>query len=125
PTGPARRRRNRVANTRALVLCLQAHPVDVVTHPGLGVDIDTQELARAAEKTGCALEINARHADCMRGFIRAARGSGVSFWCSSDAHEPGSVGDLRAALDLAAACGLPPERIRNTWAGSRHGEAGG
>lgn len=124
PDGPARRRRNRIKNTKALISCLYVHPVDVLTHPGLGVDVDTHELARAAERRGTALEINARYAESMAGFISAAERSGVSFWCASDAHEPASVGDLKAGLDLAAAKGLSPERICNTRAGSEGRGAG-
>ncbi len=122
--GPARRRRDRTDNTKALISCLHVHPVDLVTHPGLGVDVDTQELARAAEKRGTALEISARYASSMAGFIDVAQRTGVSFWCSSDAHEPASVGDLRDGLALARARGLAPERICNTWAGRERGGAG-
>lgn len=114
------RRRARAANTAALTQCLRTHPVDVVTHPGLGVDIDTAELARAAERSGTALEINARHALSSIGFLRVAARFDVRFWCSSDAHAPEDVGELRAAIEVAREVGIDPARIANVRAGTEH-----
>ncbi len=108
---PEARRRARAANTAALIECLRAHPVDVVTHPGLGVDIDTTALALAAERYGAALEISARHASV--GFLRVAARSGVRFWCSSDAHAPEDVGELGPAIEAAREVGIDPSRIIN------------
>lgn len=103
--------RARAANTSALVECLKTHPVDVVTHPGLGVDIDTAVLARTAERLGTALEINTRYVSV--GFLRLAARSGVRFWCCSDAHAPGDVGELETAIKAAREAGIDPARIVN------------
>lgn len=107
------RRRARVANTKAIVEAVMKHPIDVVTHPGLHVSIDTEELASACAKAGTALEINGGHPHMNEDFIRIARKQGVDFCISSDAHEPERVGDFKLALDLAERAGLGPEMIVN------------
>ncbi|HHV63104.1 MAG TPA: PHP domain-containing protein [Firmicutes bacterium] len=106
-------RRARVANTDALVRAVTAHRVDIVTHPGLMVSIDTKELARACALAGTALEINVKHAMESLDFVMVAAGEGVKFALSSDAHRPEDVGRLEPALEIARRAGLGPDMILN------------
>ncbi|HHY47580.1 MAG TPA: PHP domain-containing protein [Firmicutes bacterium] len=107
------RRRARVENTKALVEAVMRHPIDVVTHPGLHVSIDTEELALACARAGTALEINGGHPHMEEAFIHVARKQGVDFCISSDAHEPARVGDFGRAIELAERAGLDAARIVN------------
>jgi len=111
------RRRRRGETTKALIECLVRHPVDIVAHPGLRVDIDTHELARWAEKTDAALEINAGHSLSTVDYISIGMKAGVSFVCSSDAHTPERVGRVAQAVHLARRSGADPASVRNTRAG--------
>ncbi len=107
-------------NTEALLACLYKHPVDVVTHPGHLFGVEPEELARGAENTHTALEINSRHGSAGVDFLRRAAQYDIEFWCGSDAHLPSRVGDVQNGLQTALKAGLMPCRIRNTVAGFEH-----
>lgn len=106
-------RRARVDNTKSLIEAIRGNRVDVLTHPGLHVSIDTVELARECAKVGTALEINARHAGLDPEFVEVAARQGASFCIDSDAHSPTEVGKFGCALDVAARAGLGCDRIIN------------
>ena len=103
----------RKANTRALVQAVMRYDVDVVVHPGLHVDLDTEELAWACRQRHTALEINASHEVPDMDFVRVAAKTGVHFVVSSDAHTPSRVGDLGKALLVVRGAGVSPERVVN------------
>ncbi|MDR7402957.1 MAG: PHP domain-containing protein [Armatimonadota bacterium] len=109
--------RVRRANTEALCRCLSRHPVDVVTHPGLGMPVDVAAVARACARTGTAYEVNVGHLYQTVDELRVAAAEGAFFIVNSDAHFPASVGRLDAGLRLLAEAGVPPERVLNTPAG--------
>jgi putative hydrolase len=103
----------RTTNTKALIEALYRYPIEVITHPGLRLDIDTCELSRAAAKKGVALEINASHGYLSDDYIKIALRQGASFMIGSDAHRPEDVGRLENGVSAAKRCGVPPERILN------------
>ncbi len=112
----ALRERERIEVTQALVEIINRYPVDIITHPGLHVSIDTAELARACARRGTALEINAGHANVTKEFVQVAAREGATFTIDSDAHRPGDVGRLGRAVAVAEAAGLRPEQIWNARA---------
>lgn len=103
----------RKVNTAALVNAVRRFPIAVITHPGYGLPIDTGRLAEACAASGCALEINAGHDHATIEYLRIAKAAGARFALGSDAHEPGRVGDLAKAAELARAAGLSAEEIIN------------
>lgn len=106
-------RRARSLNTEALVAAVEKHDVDIVTHPGLHLPVDTQELARACARRGTALEINVGHGNVTVDFIRVAAREGAVFCINSDAHRPADVGRLEVGVKTALEAGLEPSRIIN------------
>lgn len=100
-------------NTKAVVEAVCRYDIDIITHPGLHMSIDTYELARACAKRGTALEINASHGTSLTEFAWAAASQGVSFAISSDAHRPQDVGRLEPGLTVAEKLGLTADRIIN------------
>lgn len=108
-----RSRQLRNTNTKALVEAVYRNPVNFVAHPGLWIDIDTEELAHACVRRKTALEINCKHTDILADYVKVAMPTGVDFVISSDAHLPAQVGQLDAGWALAKKLALPPERIRN------------
>lgn len=113
PGGRRWLRRVRVYNTKMLVEAVYRYDVDIVTHPGLNMAVDTRELARACASRGTALEINAAHGASLVDFAAAAAAEGVNFAINSDAHRPDDVGNFAAGLQVAGALCLPAERIIN------------
>lgn len=104
-------------NTKAIVAAVYNNEIDIITHPGLNISIDTPELARACVKTDTALEINAKHGVKSIEFIQAAAREGVKFAIGSDAHLPEDVGRLEAGVKAARLAGLNPEQIINVRVG--------
>ncbi len=99
--------------TKMVVEAVYRNDIDVITHPGHGVPIDTAELARACARRDTALEINNRIADRLDDFIKTAMKTGVKFCINSDAHRPDAVGELSAGLAVAQRAKLPSEQILN------------
>lgn len=107
------RRLARRLNTRTLIRAVERHRIDIITHPGWRLSIDTRALARACAACGTALEINAAHGFLSREYVRVAAAEGVRFAIGSDAHSPSCVGRLEAGVAVAEALGLRPEQIIN------------
>ncbi len=113
-----RRAEVRRVNTDMLTKAVERWEVDIVTHPGLKMDIDTARLAEVCAGRGTALEINAAHGYLSRDYLRVAAKSEVNFFLSSDAHRPERVGDIAAALSLVKEVNLDWKRIinlRSSW----------
>lgn len=106
----------RVANTKAVVEAVNRSHIDIITHPGLRLPIDTGELAVACAKKGTALEINSAHGNMTREFVQIGLRAGAKFAVGSDAHQPHRVGDFQRALELIEATGLPASQIINARA---------
>lgn len=106
-------RRARVANTKALMEAVRRYDIDIVTHPGLKLSIDTRDLARVCAQRGTALELNASHNRMTVEFARVAAREGCRFAIDSDAHRPADVGRLGPAIAIARAAGLTADQIIN------------
>jgi putative hydrolase len=103
----------REGNTRALIRAMDMYPVRIITHPGAKADIDTKNLARAAAAKKVALEINSSHGHMTVDYVKIAKGEGAKFVLGSDAHKPGRVGDVKAAVRVARQAGLTASDIIN------------
>ncbi|MDP2857039.1 MAG: PHP domain-containing protein [Bacillota bacterium] len=103
----------RVDNTKALVEAVNRNDIDIITHPGLKMDIDTAELARACAKRGTALEISAGHSYMTEDFVQIAARQGVMFTIGSDAHRARDVGNLSRGARIARSAGLDARRVLN------------
>ncbi|MTI47318.1 MAG: PHP domain-containing protein [Firmicutes bacterium] len=103
----------RKLNTTATINAINRYDIDLITHPGAKVDIDTKELAKAAAKRGTALEINSSHGQLSLEYIKIAMEEDVNFIISSDAHTPEDVGNVEKGITRAIKAGLKAERILN------------
>ncbi len=100
-------------NTEILIKAIKSYQIDIITHPGYKIDIDTQALAQAAVLRGTALEINSSHHHITKEYIQIALQEGVKFSLGSDAHSPKRVGDVKQALLIAESAGLAAKNIIN------------
>ena len=103
----------RKINTELMVQVLDNYEVDIITHPGYQVNLDTKLLAAEAAKRDVALEINAKHGFLTEEFVKIAAKEGVKFSLGSDAHRPSEVGEVGPALDLVKRLGISPAQIIN------------
>lgn len=100
-------------NTESMIKAIRKHKIDIITHPGTRIPLDTTLIAKEAVKAGTALEINS-HSSFMRAeHVIAAAREGVKFVIDSDAHSPKDVGNLKNGLSIAMDAGLTGEQIIN------------
>lgn len=107
------REKVRMQNTVTLINVINNYKVDVITHPGLHLPIDTAELAANAAKLGTALEINAGHGMMTEKYVKIAKTHGVKFVIGSDAHNPHDVGNFKQGIQIAEGAGLTEDDIIN------------
>jgi putative hydrolase len=78
---------------------------------------DAPTVFAAAVEHGKAIEINSRpeRLDPPKRLLRLALETGCLFTIDTDAHAPGQLDWLPFGCARAAACGVPTERVVNTW----------
>ncbi|MEU8816083.1 PHP domain-containing protein [Actinoplanes sp. NPDC048796] len=85
------------------------------TRPPSTFDLD--KVIAACVEHGKAIEINSRpdRLDPPKRMLTVAVEAGCLFTIDTDAHAPGQLDWLRFGCERAALCGVPPERVVNTW----------
>jgi putative hydrolase len=80
-------------------------------------DFDLAKVLAAAVEHGKAVEINCRpdRLDPPKRMLTAAVEAGCLFSIDTDAHAPGQLDWLRFGCERAALCGVPVDRVVNTW----------
>jgi putative hydrolase len=78
---------------------------------------DPAQVFAAAVEHGKAVEINSRpeRLDPPKRLLRLALEAGAMFSIDTDAHAPGQLDWLGNGCERAVACGVPADRIVNTW----------
>jgi putative hydrolase len=100
-------------NSKALVEAMHHYDVDIITHPNLGMPIDTWEVARACAETDTLFELNVGHKYQSAADVILASKQGARFVANSDAHYVETVGDLDHASKILAQAKIPLEDIAN------------
>ncbi|SNX54811.1 PHP domain-containing protein [Thermoanaerobacterium sp. RBIITD] len=103
----------RKQNTDAMIKAINKHKIDIITHPGAKVDIDTERLAAAAKSRGTSLEINSGHGYMTVEYVKIAKAAGAKFVINSDAHTVERIGDFERGLEIAKKAGLTVNDIIN------------
>ncbi|MFF5215031.1 PHP domain-containing protein [Micromonospora sp. NPDC000442] len=80
-------------------------------------DFDADAVFAACVAHDVAVEINSRpeRQDPPKRLIRRALEAGCRFAISTDAHAPGQLDWQRFGCERAALCGVPADRLINTW----------
>jgi putative hydrolase len=80
-------------------------------------DFDADAVFAACEAYGKAIEINCRpdRLDPPKRLLRLAVEAGCWFSIDTDAHAPGQLDWLDNGCERAVRCGVPAERVINTW----------
>jgi len=127
--------------TRRMLRAVESPHLDVLGHctgrkvPAKGVGDRGHEAGRsrpestfdaaavfaACRERGKAVEINSRpdRLDPPKRLLRQALEAGCDFALDTDAHAPGQLAWLDNGCERAALCGVPVDRIVNTWPAGR------
>ncbi|HEX8628078.1 MAG TPA: PHP domain-containing protein [Catenuloplanes sp.] len=83
-------------------------------------EFDAAAVFAACAEHGKAVEINSRpdRLDPPKRLLRVAVEAGCLFAIDTDAHAPGQLDWLRFGCERAALCGVPADRVVNTWPAS-------
>lgn len=100
-------------NTEAVVKAMNKYKIDILTHPGDKIPINTDLVAMTAEKTGTILEINNSHSHLNAEEIKIASKYDVKFVINSDSHIKDGIGSYEKGLKAAMDAGLDLSRIIN------------
>ncbi|MBT2406112.1 MULTISPECIES: PHP domain-containing protein [unclassified Streptomyces] len=114
------------AMTRRLLAAVRNPLMDVLGHctgrlvTGRGrpeSQFDAEAVFSACAESGTAVEINSRpeRLDPPRRLLRLAVEAGTLFAINTDAHAPGQLDWQITGCERAVECGVPAERIVNTW----------
>ncbi len=116
--GPAMTRRmaTAVANPRVDILGHCTNRI-VVGRGRAESEFDAELVFHACERFGTAVEINSRpeRLDPPRRLLSIAVEMGCHFAIDTDAHAPGQLEWQPYGCDRAAECGVPPDRVVNSW----------
>ncbi|MCB5178432.1 PHP domain-containing protein [Streptomyces antimicrobicus] len=123
-------RMDRRAMTRRMVAAVRNPHADVLGHctgrllTGRGrpeSEFDADEVFAACAESGTAVEINSRpeRLDPPRRLLRRAVAAGVYFSIDTDAHAPGQLSWQIYGCARAEECGVPVERVINSWPADR------
>ncbi|MFF8378150.1 PHP domain-containing protein [Streptomyces sp. NPDC015661] len=82
---------------------------------------DAERVFAACADSGTAVEINSRpeRLDPPRRLLRQAVAAGTYFAVDTDAHAPGQLEWQILGCARAEECGVPPDRVINTWPAER------
>jgi putative hydrolase len=80
-------------------------------------DFDLDKVISACVEHDKAIEINSRpdRLDPPKRMLTKAVEAGCLFSIDTDAHAPGQLDWLRFGCERAALCGVPADRVVNTW----------
>jgi DNA polymerase (family X) len=110
--------------TRRFIIACENPRVNIIGHPltrKIGrrppVDVDLDELFRAAARTGTALEVNAspERLDLPGEHIRRAKDAGVRFAVDTDAHSIGHLDNMKYGVGTAQRGWLTADDVINAW----------
>ncbi|MFJ3977627.1 PHP domain-containing protein [Streptomyces sp. NPDC090021] len=119
-------RMDAAAMTRRMLAAVRNPLMDVLGHctgrlvTGRGRPesrFDAEAVFAACAEAGTAVEINSRpeRLDPPRRLLRPAVAAGTFFAIDTDAHAPGQLDWQILGCERAAQCGVPTERVINTW----------
>ena len=101
------------ANTQALVAAINRYHPHCVSHPGLDMELDLVEVAKACVANNSLFEINTGHKfQQVEEIIQVAK-TGVNFVVNSDSHYVETVGELAWGGELLTRAGVSVERVYN------------
>ena len=92
---------------------MERYPIDIITHPGYGINVNIPMLAEFAAQNNVALEVNSSHMSMSLLDIQNAMKSGAMLSVNSDAHVAQNVGNLSRGLGILKEANVPQEKIIN------------
>lgn len=100
-------------NTMCVLKAIETQPINIITHLGVGMPVNLDEIAKLARQKNIFIELNGRRISFTRGDIETLLKHDTKFILNSDAHKPEKVGDVRNGMNYVLKYGIPEKNIVN------------
>jgi DNA polymerase (family 10) len=119
---------DRDQQTRRVVTAMENPAVNAIGHLSgrmigrrPGIDLDVEAVLAAAERTGCALEVNGHldRLDASADVLFRARLGGTPVIIDTDAHDVAELDNMTWGVRNAQRGWVERDRVANTWPGDR------
>ncbi len=100
-------------NTICVLKAIETQPINIITHLGVGMPVNVEEVAKLAREKNVFIELNGKRIAFTRGDIDALMKYDTQFILNSDAHKPEKVGDVRNGMNYVIKYNIPENNIVN------------
>lgn len=100
-------------NTLCVLKAIETQPINIITHLGVGMPVNVEEVAKLAHEKNVFIELNGKRISFTRGDIDALMKYDTKFILNSDAHTPAKVGDVRNGMNYVIKYNIPEKNIAN------------
>lgn len=100
-------------NTICVLKAIETQPINIITHLGVGMPVNVEEVAKLAREKNVFIELNGKRIAFTRGDIDALMKYDTQFILNSDAHRPEKVGDVRNGMNYVIKYNIPEKNIVN------------
>lgn len=93
-------------NAESIMAAAENGRADIISHPGLYLDVDIEYMAECARQLGILLEVNSSRVTLSKEQLQTIAKSGAGLIIGSDAHIASRVGDFELALHACREAGV-------------------
>ncbi|MBO7527923.1 MAG: PHP domain-containing protein [Clostridia bacterium] len=100
-------------NTICVLKAIETQPINIITHLGVGMPVNVEEVARLAKQKGVFIELNGKRISFTNKDMESLMKYDTDFILNSDAHRPELIGDVRYGMKYVLKYHIPDKNIVN------------
>lgn len=100
-------------NTICVLKAIETQPIHIITHLGVGMPVNVEEVAKLAREKNVFIELNGKRISFTPADMDALLKHNTTFILNSDAHKPEKVGDVRNGMNYVLKYNIPEKNIAN------------
>ena len=100
-------------NTLAVLKAMDKYPIDIISHPGVNMPVDFNEIVPQANKTSTILELNGKRIAYTQKDVEILKKHNAKLIINSDAHIATNVGECNKGVNFAIMYDINRESIVN------------
>lgn len=108
-----KRKKDIERNTRSLTLAMKKYPIKFISHPGVNMPLNFDEICKVANETNTLLEINGKRIAYTKNDVKIIKKNKNKLIINSDAHTPNSVGEVNKPIKFILKNNIPLNLINN------------